>query len=237
MTVSSAIFVNSDVGEGAGYDDQIIPLVQAANISCGAHAGNFQDRKQAIDLALKNGCCIGAHPGYPDRENFGRVEVPMTPVELESCLHAQLNALSAEVKSKGGVISYIKPHGALYNRIANDARFAEVAISIFQGWRPVPLMVLAGSAAVKVARRQGIEILEEGFLDRAYTEEGLLVPRGEKKAVISELDTFKVQALAMLKGERFCSITGKKISVDVDSVCVHGDTTNAVDMLKAVLDC
>jgi len=236
MTVNSAIFVNSDVGEGAGYDDQIIPLVEAVNISCGAHAGNVQDREQAINLALKNGCRIGAHPGYPDRENFGRVEIPMTPVELESCLHAQLNTLSADVESKGGVISYIKPHGALYNRIANDARFAEAVISMFQDWGPIPLMVLAGSAAVKVARRKGIEILKEGFLDRAYTDEGLLVPRSEKNAVISDTDTFKTQALAMLNGERFCSITGEEISVDIDSVCVHGDTANAVNLLKTVLD-
>jgi len=229
------LFFNADVGEAAGFDDQIIPLVRGVNISCGAHAGSEENLKQAITIAMNGNKVIGAHPGYPDRENYGRKEVNLSKGELRSTLWEQLEYLDCLVKGAGGVVQYIKPHGALYNKMSRDYDFSLEVLEIFQEWRKLPIMVLAKSEALRAATEIGVSAFREGFLDRAYTDEGLLVSRAEPNAVISDVDTAKRQTRAFIENRPIQTVSGRELQIEVDSICVHGDTADALSFLKAVL--
>jgi len=189
------LFFNADVGEAAGFDDQIIPLVRGVNISCGAHAGSEENLKQAITIAILD------------------------------CL----------VKGAGGMVQYIKPHGALYNKMSRDYDFSLEVLEIFQEWRKLPIMVLAKSEALRAATEIGVSAFREGFLDRAYTDEGLLVSRAEPNAVISDVDTAKRQTRAFIENRPIQTVSGRELQIEVDSICVHGDTADALSFLKAVL--
>ena len=231
----SSIFLNADVGEGADYDTDIIPLVGGVNVCCGAHAGGAVEMLSAVNLAIKHDLLIGAHPGYPDLANYGRIEINLSPVVLKESLIKQLDNLAGVVKKQGGELQYIKPHGALYNRMAQDEGFATQVLRIFKDWSPLPVMVLANSVAVKVAKLLGIPVIEEGFLDRAYTDEGYLVPRSTSGAIITDVNAAKQQAQAFMEGKPIFSQSGLPLEIQVDTVCVHGDTEGAVSFLKSVL--
>ena len=226
--------LNADVGEGTGFDSQIIPLVGSINICCGAHAGGVAEMHKAVDLALQHQVRIGAHPGYPDRENFGRQEMNLSVSELEETLYNQLSSLEGIIREKGGELSYIKPHGALYNQMAKDYNYALEVLEILQGIQSVPFMLLANSQAVEAAKDLGLDVISEGFLDRRYTEDGLLVSRTKPGALISEPDLACAQAEALLNGTPFESLSGQELALRVDSICVHADTANAVNLLTSL---
>lgn len=225
-------YLNADVGEGAGFDASIIPLVGSVNISCGAHAGTESDITQAIQIARD--CQIGAHPGYADPDNFGRLELELSLCELRESLSKQLNYLDRLVTAHGRKLSYIKPHGALYNKMARDYHFASELIEILQEWRALPIVALAGSQAIEAGADLGVEMIAEGFLDRTYTDSGLLVPRSDPAALISCPDRARSQAHAMLSGEAFRTLSGQYIMIEATSICVHGDTAHAVEFLHAI---
>lgn len=228
--------LNTDVAEGAGIDDQLIPLVGSANICCGAHAGGEEEMRAAVSLCLKHGVKIGAHPGYPDRENMGRKDVEISLEDLSSTVIQQLERLDALVTELGGKLSYIKPHGAFYNRMAQDYEFACEMMEVFQDWRALPIVVLAGSEAEDAARDLGLPMITEGFIDRGYTKDGLLVPRSEPGAMITDIHRARHQAQALINGTEFPSSDGTPLKIKTETVCVHGDTKEALGFLEALLE-
>lgn len=235
MKKRGVVFLNSDVGEGMGLDAKIIPLVGGVNISCGAHAGNKKDQRRAILLAAEHGTLIGAHPGFPDPTNFGRVEMEMSIEDLRLSLWEQLDSLESLLSNEGLSMDYIKPHGALYNKMSREEGFSSEVLRALQEWRRLPVMVLANSAAVTAAKKVGAEMITEGFLDRRYTDAGLLVSRSDKEAMITDVNIAVNQAQALMCGRGLVTTTGKVLDVKVDSLCVHGDTEGAVSFLQAVL--
>ncbi len=235
MDATQPIFLNADVGEGAPCDAELIPHVGGVNISCGAHAGDVADQQQAIDHALVHGCRLGAHPSYPDRDNFGRKVISMSLSDLVGSLHEQLTALDTILAARGAQMDYIKPHGALYNQMAHDAEFATQILTALRVWRPLPVMVLAQSQAQQAAHALGVPYVREGFLDRCYMDDGQLVPRSAPHSVHSDVKVAQRQAHAFFSGRPITTESGASLSIEVDSLCVHGDTPQAVAFLQAVL--
>jgi len=234
------IDLNSDVGEsyGAwqmGHDDQLVPLVTSVNIACGAHAGDPLVMEQTVALAMEHGAAIGAHPGYPDRDGFGRRDLAMSAVELEASLLAQLGALSAFVRAAGGRLVHVKPHGALYNRAAHDPELAATicrAVSRFDS--SLMLVALAGSTMLEVARAAGLAAAGEAFADRSYEADGSLRSRRLPGAVVPTPEAAAEQALSIATLGSVISHDGTTVKVKADTLCIHGDTPRAAEYARHV---
>jgi UPF0271 protein len=216
--------LNCDMGEleDAGHEAALMEYVTSANIACGGHAGDEASMERTARLALVRGVRIGAHPGYPDRANFGRVEMPMSAAEIERTVREQIERLDAVVRSLGGRIVHVKPHGALYNAAVRNTEVARAIAGGVAAWDPrVTLFGLAGSAMLDVWRQMGFEVAAEAFADRRYEPDGTLRPRKFADALITDPREAARQAL------RFAG-EGK-----AHTICVHGDTPGAVDILRA----
>ena len=216
--------LNCDLGEleDAGHEAALMEYVTSANIACGGHAGDEASMERTARLAIARSVRIGAHPGYPDRANFGRVEMPMPAAEVERMVRRQIERLDAVVRSLGGRIVHVKPHGALYNVAVRNTEVARAIAAGVAAWDPrVTLYGLAGSAMLDVWRQMGFEVAAEAFADRRYEPDGTLRPRQFADALITDPREAARQAL------RFAS-EGK-----AQTICVHGDTPGAVDILKA----
>jgi UPF0271 protein len=215
--------LNADLGEGYPFDAQLMPLISSANIACGGHAGNADSIRATVRLAHQHNVRIGAHPSYPDREGFGRKSMTLTPSQLVFSLTAQLWAIKAVSIEEGVSVAYVKPHGALYNDAARDPELArQIAQLIREIDSDLALMGLAGSELVKAGREAGLQVIEEGFADRAYLPDGSLMPRDQLGAVLEQIDNVVVQALAL--------------SQRVDSLCLHGDNPEALVQAQAIRD-
>jgi len=220
--------LNSDVGEGAGCDARIMQSISSANIACGAHAGDEATMQDTFNLAKSAGVAVGAHPGFPDREHFGRREIKMDPKDLRRSIWRQLETLRAI-----GPFSYVKPHGALYNIAARDSDMAAlVAATIHDFDARLGLLVLAGSKLQAVGERRGLSVRAEAFADRAYTAQGELVPRSEVGAVMADPDIAVRQVLELVERGRVRTITGGWTQLQADSICVHGDNPAAVEFVQ-----
>ena len=216
--------LNCDMGEleDAPYEAALMEYVTSANIACGGHAGDEATMERSARLAIARGVGIGAHPGYPDRANFGRVEIPMPAAEIERTVRQQIERLDAVVSSLGGRIVHVKPHGALYNVAVRNTEVARAIASAVAAWDPrVTLFGLAGSAMLDVWREMGLEVAAEAFADRRYEPDGTLRPRQFADALITDPRAAARQALRFARGGQ------------VQTICVHGDTPGAVDILKA----
>jgi UPF0271 protein len=221
-----SIDLNADLGEGfAGVsppdDAALLSLVSSANIACGYHAGDAVLMRRTVVEAAKRGVTIGAHPGYPDPTGFGRRDMAASPKEITAYVIAQVGALDAFCRAAGTALRYVKAHGALYNRAVRDAAIAD---AIAEGIRLVnPALVMLGlpeSELIAAAARDGLTSAREGFADRGYRTDGTLVPRTEPGALITD------PAAAADQAERLAPL--------VDSICVHGDTPGAVNLVRAV---
>ncbi|HYH67324.1 MAG TPA: 5-oxoprolinase subunit PxpA [Urbifossiella sp.] len=213
--------LNADLGEAAGFDAALMPLVTSANVCCGAHAGGPDETAATLALARAHGVAVGAHPGYPDRENFGRRNLPAPPHQLYAQVVHQLYRFMAAATEAGVAVRYVKPHGALYNQAADDAAFANVFCSALASW-PLPVVGLPGSEVEKACAALGRSFVPEGFADRRYRPDGSLVPRTEADAFVHDPD----EAVAQI--ERLVRERG------VRTVCVHGDNPEAVAFTTAV---
>jgi UPF0271 protein len=218
------IDLNCDMGEleDTAHEAALMEHVTSANIACGAHAGDEGTMERTARLALVRGVRIGAHPGYPDRANFGRFELPMSPAEIADTVAEQIERLQAIVRKLGGDVEYVKPHGALYNVAVRNA---EVARAIGDGvarWkRSAPIFGLAGSPMLEVWREMELTPIAEGFADRRYQTDGTLRPRKYPDALITDPQEAANQALRLARGGA------------VQTICVHGDTPGSVAILKA----
>jgi UPF0271 protein len=228
------IDLNADLAEEAGDDAALLPFLSSANLSCGAHAGGPAVLAAALAACRAAGVTAGAHPGYPDRANFGRVVVPMTAAEVTSMVAGQV-ALACEAAAAAGTgIAYVKPHGALYNLAATDAGVAAaIAAGVAQVDRGLVLLGLAGSVMLAEGARAGLATAAEAFADRAYAPDGTLVPRGQPGAVLHDAATVAARALAMVQDGAVTAIDGSRIALQADSLCLHGDTPGALAMARA----
>lgn len=230
-----SIDINCDLGEGCGNDAELMKCISSANIACGYHAGDAETMKRTVDLAIGNGVAIGAHPSYPDRENFGRTAMEMSLDDIREMVTDQIAALDKFVRSAGGKLMHVKPHGALYNRSARDA---ELAASIAEAVRDFDntliLFGLSRSSSISEAVKVGLRTASEVFADRTYQTNGSLTPRTESNALIKNTDTAITQVLDMIKYGRVRSTEAIMIPIVAETVCIHGDGEHAVAFARAV---
>ena len=227
------IDLNCDLGEGAGHDAALMPLITSANIACGAHAGDAATMRATVRLAMKHGVAIGAHPGFPDREHFGRRELPMTVDEVHALVLRQIRELQMIVQHEGTRLSHVKPHGALYNMAARDAELARaIATAVYEADPRLILVGLAGGALLKAGAAGGLSTASEVFADRTYQADGSLTPRSEPKALITEAGSAVAQVLRMVRKGRVRAMDGSDVAVRADTVCLHGDGPHAVEFAQ-----
>jgi UPF0271 protein len=234
------IDLNADLGESFGAwrlgdDDALLSIVTSANIACGFHAGDPLTIRRACAGAIARGVSIGAQVSYRDLAGFGRREMSVPPEELTAEVLYQIAALDGIARTEGGRVSYVKPHGALYNRCVRDPVQAAAVAEAIRAYDPaLPLLTLPGGEAVKAAADAGLTAVAEAFADRAYRADGTLVPRGQPGAVISDPGRAAARAAAMATGHSLESEDGQQVPVRFRSICVHGDTAGAVTLARAV---
>lgn len=223
------IDLNADLGEGCASDGELLTLVSSANIACGFHAGDAQTMLTSVREALKNGVAIGAHPSFPDRENFGRTAMTLPVETVYAQTLYQIGALAAMARAEGDVMRHVKPHGMLYNQAAKDPQLADAIAKAVYACDPALILVgLAGSELVRAGERYGLVTRQEVFADRGYQADGSLVPRTQPGALIEDEDQSLAQTLGMVETGRVKSITGEWTSVVAQTVCIHGDGEHAL---------
>lgn len=224
------IDLNADLGEGCGDDLAIIPLLSSANISCGAHAGSEADILKALQACKQHQVCVGAHPSYPDRTNFGRQALMMTAAELSTSLQQQLNYFQTLADATGIGMSYIKPHGALYNQAAVDHDLAALVAAVVKAHRAdLAVLTLPDCALFHAAKAAGLPVYQEAFADRAYLATGQLVPRSQPGAVLGHQSALQ-QSLRLVQTGSIECIDQQKIQLTADSLCLHGDSPEALQL-------
>ena len=234
--------LNSDLGESfgpwkMGSDAAMLRIVNSANVACGYHAGDPAVMMKTVALARDSGVSIGAHPGYPDLQGFGRRRMDVPADELEAMLICQIGALDACCRAQGARLTHVKAHGALYNIAGADRKVAEVIVRAVQRVDPqLILLAAAASHSVRVARERGLPVVEEIFADRAYLDDGNLVPRTRPDAMIHGAEASLAHVLRMVEEQALVSVNGKRIPVKPDSICVHGDGAEAVATAEALRD-
>ena len=229
------IDLNADIGEGAEFDAEIMHCITSANISCGVHAGDANTIRRAVRSALQNEVAIGAHPGYDDRENFGRKEQNLPPEEIKELILEQLIFLDKIVQEEGGKIRHVKPHGALYNQAAVEPLVAEAVIQGIKEFDSnLYIMGLAGSLFLKRASQHGMKTIAEAFADRRYNTDGTLVSRSIPGAVIEDPSDAAAQALAFAEKRNITAINGTPIFIDAQSICLHGDNQHALEQAQFI---
>ena len=238
MAKPLAVDLNCDLGEGfgryqLGEDQAVMPLITSANIACGFHAGDPEVMASTVTLAHKYGVAVGAHPGYPDLQGFGRRDMALSPGALAAALAYQLGALAAFTRMAGTQLVHVKPHGALYNLAARDKPTAKTIAETVSGFDPQLILVgLAGSELVRAGREVGLRVANEGFPDRTYQLDGQLTPRSQDGALISEPEQVAENAVRLVTE----GIAVDEGWVKIDTLCMHGDHESAVENARLVRD-
>ncbi|MEV4097658.1 LamB/YcsF family protein [Streptosporangium saharense] len=236
------IDLNADLGEGFGVwrlgdDTALLDVVTSANVACGFHAGDPLTIRRTCAAAVDRGVLIGAQVSYRDLAGFGRREMDVDPEELCAEVLYQLSAVDGIARAMGGRVSYVKPHGALYNRICRDREQAEAVVAaVADHGERLPLLSLPGSVVHEIAAREGVPTVTEAFADRAYTPEGTLVSRRSPGAVLHDPAEVAARAVRMATRGTVTAVDGSEVTVGARSICVHGDTPGAVALARAVRD-
>lgn len=226
--------LNSDLGEGAGTEREIMPFITSANIACGAHAGDERSMRETLQLAIANHVAPGAHPGYRDPANFGRAALEIPADELTADLVAQIGTLRGIARSLGTDLVHVKAHGALYNTAQHDEAVAGAIVAAVQRAAPeCVLFVFPASAVERAARTAGLRVAREGFIDRAYEPDGTLRSRTKSDALITDPERAASQAVSFVREGGVRAHDGKFRQLAVDTLCVHGDTPGAPVILRA----
>lgn len=226
--------LNSDLAEsfGAyriGMDEEVIPCITSANLACGFHASDPVVMERSVRLCRENGVAVGAHPGFPDLQGFGRRNMNIPPEEIKAMVQYQIGALSAFCKAEGIRMQHVKSHGALYNMAAKDRSMAEAVCRAVAAVDPAMyVMAQAGSRMEEAALEMGLKVIREVFADRAYEEDGSLVARNRPGAMITDEELAIRRVITMIKEGKVTAVTGKEIEIAADSVCVHGDGEKAL---------
>lgn len=223
------IDLNADLGEGGTADAELMTLVSSVNIACGFHAGDTHTMLTSVRNAIKNGVAIGAHPSFPDRENFGRTAMDLPPETVYAQVLYQTGALDAIVRAEKGVLRHVKPHGMLYNQAAKDPALADAIARAVRDCNPALILVgLAGSELIRAGERLGLTTRQEVFADRGYQPDGSLVPRTQPGALITDEEQALAQTLEMVRSGRVTAIDGTSAAVKAETVCLHGDGEHAL---------
>lgn len=235
------IDLNCDMGEAFGNypmpnDETLMDYITSANIACGYHAGDPAVMQQTVALAIKKGVAIGAHPGLPDLQGFGRREMKISANEAYQITLYQIGALHAFVKAAGGKLNHVKAHGALYNMAAKDAALAKAIVQAVHDFDPALILyALAGSQMIDAAEKISIKTASEVFADRTYQDDGSLTPRTQSNAMITNEEESIIQVLMFVKNQKVVSAaSGKIISVKADTLCLHGDGEHAVEFARTI---
>lgn len=232
--------LNSDLGEsfGAytmGMDEAVIAHVSSANVACGYHASDPLVMDKTVAACKAAGVAVGAHPGFPDLQGFGRRNMACTPKEVKAYVQYQLGALLAFTTAHGIKLQHCKPHGALYNMAAKDEALAmAIAEAVASVDKDLILMGGSGSKMLEAGRKLGLRVASEVFADRAYQADGSLVPRSKPGAVIHDKDEAIARTIKMVKEGKVIAITGEEVPLEAHSICVHGDNPSAVEFVKNI---
>jgi 5-oxoprolinase (ATP-hydrolysing) subunit A len=234
------IDLNCDMGEipealADGSQEALMQFVSSANIACGGHAGDPQMMRTTIEQAQRRKVAVGAHPGYEDRTNFGRIELQLTPEQVSASVHKQILALEEIAQQCGARIGHVKPHGALYNQAARNREIARAIAEGVRRWkRDVILVGLAGSAMLEEFRAAGFPVAAEAFADRRYERDGSLRARKFEDAMLQDPEQAAEQALRIVAQGSVIAADGSSIPLHADTICIHGDTPGAVEIAAAV---
>ena len=240
MTGARTIDLNADLGEGFGVwrlgdDDALLEVVTSANVACGFHAGDPSTMRRVCTRAAAAGVAVGAQVSYRDLAGFGRRFIDVAPGELADDVLYQLAALDGVARASGTRVSYLKPHGALYNAVVHHEEQARAVVDAVVRYDDgLPVLGLPGSALLRAAEAAGLPTVREGFADRGYTSAGTLVPRREAGALVHDPETVAERAVRMATDGVVVAVDGAPVDVAVDSVCVHGDTEGAVELARRV---
>jgi len=229
------IDLNADLAEGAGGDCELLDLVSSASLACGLHAGDFRIMARTVDLALERGVRIGAHPGYPDLQGFGRRSMQLEQDEIRALLHYQLGALQAIARSAGAGLQHVKLHGALYNDAAADARLAAWVIETLAEFDS-GLLIFGPPASQleKAAQKKGLPFVAEFFADRVYGDDGSLLPRSRPGAVLDSVEASLRQVLEFVQFGRVTTVSGGCLEIKARTICLHGDNPAALAQARAI---
>ncbi|GAA4350811.1 5-oxoprolinase subunit PxpA [Kangiella taiwanensis] len=236
--MKQTIDINCDLGESTypadwAKDAKLMPFISSCNIACGGHAGNRKSIEVSVYNAKQHGLAVGAHPSYPDKVNFGRKSLKLSEQALRQTLREQFQLMLESCRHQEVVLSHVKPHGALYNDAAVDLKLATtIAEEIAQLSESIQFMGLAESAMRDAAHRAGLEFINEGFMDRNYQPNKTLVPRSEPIALHGHLDESLQQALNFAQGKAITTPSGQSLTIQVDSICLHGDNPDALNIAK-----
>lgn len=232
--------LNADLGEGFGRwrltdDDALLSVVTSANVACGFHAGDPSTMRRVCERAAERGVRVGAQVSYRDLAGFGRRAMDVPPGELADEITYQIGALRVFARAAGTDVTYVKPHGALYNRVVTDAEQAEAVVSgVLRAGGALPVLGLPGSRLHEAAERAGLPVVAEAFADRAYTALGTLVPRREAGAVVLDPDAVVARSVRLARDAEVSALTGEDVAVRARSLCVHGDTPGAALLARRV---
>jgi UPF0271 protein len=223
------------MGEGMNNEAEIMPFISSANIACGFHAGNEYTIKKTIEIALEYGVAIGAHPGYDDPENFGRLSQPISVLDLAELINEQIYTFENIAAPMGAHIHHVKLHGALYNDCAKDPALSKIFVQTIQAIYPEAYIYgLSESNTIQQAIILGQPYMQEVFADRTYQKDGTLTPRHIHGALIQDIDLAAKQALALVMHKKVHTLQDEIIKLPVDTICIHGDGFHAVEMAKAI---
>ena len=232
--------LNCDMGElpemlADGTQEALMKFITSANVACGGHAGDEAMMRATIEQALRHGVAIGAHPGYEDRQNFGRLELQLTPHEIRDSVYRQVTALAAVAEKCGARVGHVKAHGALYNQAARDKTIARAIAEGVSHWRQDIVMVgLAGSLMLDEFRAAGFRVVAEAFADRRYEKDGSLRARKFRDALLDKPEDAAAQAVGIAEGRGVLTREGEVVPVDAQTICIHGDTPGAAKIAEAV---
>ncbi|MFD2599697.1 5-oxoprolinase subunit PxpA [Sphingobacterium corticis] len=238
MDLIHNIDLNCDLGESPGnqsnpIDEALLHLISSANIACGFHAGDALRMEITVAAAKQRGVAIGAHPGFEDKENFGRIPMPISPREAYQLVLYQVGALSAFVKAADASLHHVKLHGALYNMVAQDRALSESIVQAILDFDPkLKLYALAGSVTVEIAQKNNLSVVQEGFADRRYNSDGTLVSRQHPDALITNTEEAVQQSIDMIKRKTIRTIDGSFNYCQIDTICLHGDGAHALEFAQ-----
>ncbi|MGW3254671.1 LamB/YcsF family protein [Streptomyces fungicidicus] len=236
----TSIDLNADLGEGFGRwlltdDERLLSVVTSANVACGFHAGDAATMRRVCELAAGRGVRIGAQVSYRDLAGFGRRAMDVPPAELAAEVAYQIGALEVFARAAGSRVAYVKPHGALYNRVVRDKEQAGAVVDgVLLADPALPVLGLPGSRLLELAGKAGLPVVTEAFSDRAYTDEGTLVPRGQEGAVVTDQEAVVARSVDLARDGEVAARSGRRIGVRARSLCLHGDTPGAVDLARRV---
>lgn len=230
------IDINCDVGEGVDNEAQLMPFISSCNIACGGHAGDAETIAKVMEYAIQNKVKIGAHPSYPDRKNFGRKEMEMQGSTLSRKLTQQITLVKTIAEAKGKKLQHVKPHGALYNKAAVDEATAQIIINAIAMVDDSLVLYAPYNSVLQELARGVLSIKIEGFADRNYNSDYTLVSRSQEQALITRPEAVMKHIYAMVAQGKLHSITGDILPIKIDTLCVHGDTPFALEIVKHIYE-